>query len=285
MNFKKCFLTIATLSSAWSASLVHGAMPELGAKDLGERLEIRADIYAVDESKERVVMGPARTNYWRTQPGSSEIKGDWTSRFNKELIALRHRFTVLPDGRIQVSIEEYAKESGERSSPRFEQLIQKREYVLKHFEPVVWQVKNIKSMNVVVRYVPSIRELSKAMNVDGLPIAATGVAIYDNQGFMWANNIDFNGIYTGITSHRGTLVLSYKAFQGASEMGSVDGDQMTINLSRDLQVTLKAASAFLPAGMTGKVFAAFKPGKKSRGFNSVHTFDSSKEDKVLEELK
>ena len=72
----------------------------------------------------------------------------------------------------------------------------------------------------------------------------------------------------------------------AREFYGVWGDyDVTINIDKKLQINLKSATAFLPAGVTAKVYAIYQPNKKSKGFNSTHSFDSSKEERIQEVLK
>ena len=67
-------------------------------------------------------------------------------------------------------------------------------------------------------------------------------------------------------------------------MGFAEGNQITLIGDKKYQINLKASTSFLPAGVTAKVFAIYRPDIKSKGFNSIHTFDSSKEDRILERL-
>lgn len=118
-----------------------------------------------------------------------------------------------------------------------------------------------------------------------MPIAGTGVSISDNQGYLWAEGLEINGKYTGVKSHRGTLAISYVPFEGAKEIGFAEGNKITLNMDKKFQISLKASTSFLPAGVTAKVYAVYLPEKKSKGFNSVHSFDSNKEDRFLTSLK
>lgn len=78
------------------------------------------------------------------------------------------------------------------------------------------------------------------------------------------DNVEFNGRYSGLTSHRGTLAISYSSFPGAKEMGYAEGNQIVINVNKKYQISLRAASAFLPTGVTAKVYAFYNPEKKTR---------------------
>jgi hypothetical protein len=68
-------------------------------------------------------------------------------------------------------------------------------------------------------------------------------------------------------------------------MGFAEGNQITLNVDKKFQINLKSTTSFLPAGVTAKVYAIYLPEKKSKGFNSLHSFDSSKEDRIQGILK
>lgn len=96
---------------------------------------------------------------------------------------------------------------------------------------------------------------------------------------------DFNGKYVGLSSHRGTIAISYVPFKGAKEMGSVDGNLMELKVDKKFKIRLKSETDFLPAGVTAKVYAIYKPEKKSRGVGSLHSWDTSNESRIQEALK
>ena len=277
--FQKLILTFILIiaSISWAK--------QLSFQDIRDRLQLNADIYLLDASGKKVLSGPNRTNYGRADAEKGTVEGDWSTQNEDGLIAFRQRWYVENDGTIKVSLEEYAITSEHRENPEFKNLLEKKEFVLENFEPIVWKVKSIKNKNYIVRFIPSLREISNPISVDNLPIAGTGVSISDNQGYLWAEDLAFNGKYSGVKSHRGTLGLSYVPFEGAKEMGSAEGNKIIITVDKKFQITLKAATSFLPAGVTAKVFAVFLPEKKSKGFNSLHSFDSNKEDRFLTSLR
>ncbi len=270
-------LAIAVLSTA--------SAQQLSVKDIRDRLQLNADIYLMDESGKKIISGPSRTNYWRANVEKKTIEGDWSSGFEDGTILIRQNWSIGEDGKIKAKLEEYAvSNSSLGGSPEFKNLIEKKEFILENFSPVVWKVKNIKDKNYIVRFIPSLREISHPISVDNLPIAATGVSISDNQGYLWVEDLEFNGKYSGVRSHRGTLGISYVPFKDAKEMGFAEGNKIILNVEKKFQITLKAATSFLPAGVTAKVYALYIPEKRNKSFNSVHSFDSNKEERFLSSI-
>lgn len=248
----------------------------LTAKDIQQRLEVHADIYMTDASGEHILDGPERTNYWKTDPEKGTIDGAWSSRFNAGLIAMQQSWAVQQDGSIHIMMEEFAQEKNRT----FAQSLEKKEFTLKNLEPIVWKVKNIKDKNFIVRFIPSLSEITIPTNVDNLPVSGSKMTISDNNGYLWADDVDCSGIYTGVKSHRGLLILSYRQFKGSREMGAAEGNHITLNVDKKFKIILTSATSFLPAGMVAKVYAYYDPSKKTKGFNSLNSFDSSKEESI-----
>ncbi|PWU18198.1 MAG: hypothetical protein C5B49_07550 [Bdellovibrio sp.] len=260
-----------------------GSAKELSAQDIRDRYQLNGDVYKVDGRQ--IVSGPEATSYWRPDRDSGIIKGDWSGDSENASFAIRYRFQVLDDRSIRAVIEEYAKQLPDDNGPEFKDLLEKKEFTIENLEPIVWQIKNSKGRHLVVRFYVSLREVSKPVSVDSLPVAGTGISVTDSAGFLWAEGVQFNGRYVGLTSHRGTLALSYVPFAGAREMGEAEGDKISLRVDKKFKINLKAATSFLPAGVTAKVYAVYLPEKKSKGVHSVGTFDTNKEDRVEKALK
>jgi hypothetical protein len=256
---------------------------ELSVQDIRDRYQLNADVYTVHGK--RIISGPEVTNYWQPDRETGIIKGDWSSDSNERKFALRYHFQVTNERSIQAVIKEYSSQTSTPDGPEFKNLLEKKEYTLTNLEPIVWKIKNDKGQNLIVRFFVSMRDVTQPISVDSLPVAGNGISVSDNAGFLWAEGVEFNGKYVGLTSHRGTLVLSYVPFADAKELGVAEGNKISIKIDKKFHVSLNGATSFLPAGVTAKVYAAYLPEKKSKSFNSLRTFTSSKEDRIKEVLK
>lgn len=274
---KQIFIT-ALLMTTTAAST-----KELSAQDIRDRYQLNADVYTVDGR--RIISGPEATNYWRPDRESGVIKGDWSSDSGSRNFQIRYHFQVLNDNSVRAVIEEYENQHPGQKGPEFNDLLSKKEFTLADLEPIVWKIRNSKGKNLVVRFYLSLREISKPISVNSLPVAGTEISVSDTAGYLWAEGVEFSGRYVGLTSHRGTLALSYVPFAGAKEMGEAEGSQISLKVDKDFRVRLKSATSFLPSGVTAKVYAVYMPDKKSKGFNSLHTFTTNKEDRIKEALR
>jgi hypothetical protein len=256
---------------------------ELSVQDIRDRYQLNADVYAVDGK--RIISGPIVTNYWQPDRETGVIQGDWSSDSTNHKFALKYNFQVTNEKFIQAVIEEYRIQTSTPDGPELKKLLEKKEYTLTNLEPIVWKIKNDKGQNLIVRFYVSMRDVTQPISVDSLPMAGNGISVSDNAGFLWAEGVEFNGKYIGLTSHRGTLVLSYAPFADAKELGVAEGNKISIKIDKKFHINFKGATAFLPAGVTAKVYVAYLPEKKSKSFNSLRTFTSSKEDRIKEVLK
>ena len=273
-------LIIATLLTV----SINALAKDLTAQDLKDRIQINADIYEMDVTGIKVLAGPIRSSFWRINPEPGTLESNWSSSFQEGTIAIRHNWKVENDGSIKVSIEQFSQVSDGKGDKEFTGSAGKKEFVVKNFEPITWKVSNIKGKNFIVRFFPTLRPIFKPMEVDNLPVSGTKVVVTDNNGYLWTDDVEFNGKYVGITTHRGTLILSYAPFLDAKELGTAELNQITIDVDKKYQISLRAETAFLPAGMTAKVYAMYLPEKKSKGLHSVGSFDSNKIDRIKEAI-
>ncbi|MBC7370987.1 MAG: hypothetical protein H7326_05440 [Bdellovibrionaceae bacterium] len=274
MKYLISYLLLLATSNAFAESYT--------AKDIRDRLEINADIYQVENG--RVVRGPMRTNTWRLSPEGAMSSSDWTSEFEENsYIGLNVKMDVTDDGVVKLSVAEYPK-SSDQGKKLIGNPLDKKEFLLKDFEAVSWKVKNIKDRNFFVRFVPSLRQLSKFEDVVSLPVSGTRLNVADTAGFLWTSEGDLEGKYIGMTTHRGTIAISYLPFKGATEIGTAEGKEIRLNVKTNLVVTLRSETDFLPVGTRAKVYGVYNPKLKTGRVNSVHSFSSDKVDRIQQVL-
>lgn len=259
--------------------------PLTGAEIRG-RLEVSGEVFVLDGSGKKLVAVGATKNTWRGT-GKAPLESNWGSSgsdFGK--VYLHHVWTVQDDGTISVLIEEYARQDDD-DKRTMRDLLKKAEFTLEGFAPVNWKVLNSKDKNVYVRLTPSLRDQREAKDLGDLPIAGRNVIVSDNKGYLWSDGdgSSFDGTFVGITTHRGTVALSFKPFQGAAPVGEAWNDQIILTFPDDLKVKLRSDTAFVPDTIGGKVYALYLPKKKTQHPHSTHLFTSSTAERMLEKLK
>jgi hypothetical protein len=250
--------------------------------DLRERLEVRGEIFLMDASGKKILytqsVGELRRNVWRPSR-NGKIESDWGNNSSKfGHVILRHHWEPQDDGTIHVLVEEYGSE--DRVKPDSDEtemrgLLQRKEFVLENFAPIVWKVKNAGTKNVIVRLIPSLREKPETIEIGKLPLANRNVIITDDKGFLWADNVGLDDDFVALTTHRGTLAFSFQPFPGGKEVGFAEEDKMSLTLADGLKVSIKGDSFFVPTGLRAKVFGAYLADKRSTSVHSVHSYGTT----------
>lgn len=260
--------------------------PPLTADEIRGRLEVSGEVFILDAAGKTLVGVGATKNTWRGN-GKAPLESNWGNASNEYgKIYLHHVWTVNQDGTIKVLIEEYARQE-EDEKHTMKDLLKKSEFTLEAFAPVTWKVLNNKEKNVFVRLTPSLREKRDAVEVGELPVAGRNVIISDNKGYLWSDGdgSSFDGLFVGISTHRGTVALSFKPFEGAAQVGEASNDQIVLLFPGDLKVKLRSETSFVPDRMTGKVYGLYMPDKKTHHPHSTHIFTSNTADKLLDRMK
>lgn len=146
------------------------------------KLEVRGEIFLMDSSGKKILytqsVGELRRNVWRPSK-NGKIESDWGNNSNHfGHVILRHHWEPQDDGSIHVLIEEYSSEDRVKpgsDATEMKGLLQRKEFVLENFAPVVWKVKNAGEKNVIVRFIPGLREKPETVDVGKLPLANRNV--------------------------------------------------------------------------------------------------------------
>jgi hypothetical protein len=282
-------VTITLATSAESADKKPSEKTEtqpLTAEDIRNRLEVKGEIFVLDQSGKKLIDAPSGYSNWRGN-GTAPLESNWGSRGNYGKIFLHHVWTINPDGTISVLIEEYAREEDDPKTGNFQKfadLLKKSEFTVENFASVTWKIVNIKDKNVVVRLTPNLRVQLKPTDIADLPIAGRDVMITDDKGFLWSQKSSFNGSYVALKTHRGTIAVSFRPFFGAKEIGEAREKEINIKLPNDISVSMRSETAFLPADMGGKIYGLFIPELKSDSPRGTHIWSSSTEEVLLRKL-
>jgi hypothetical protein len=280
MKFR--FLLVSFAMSLLVSSIV--SAKELTVQDIRERLEIRADVYTMDKTGRRVLESHGSSNYYRPNE-KGEITNDWSSNTGHDVFAIRHNWIIQDDGTIKVTMEEFAKDENPKTgATEFLEPLAKKEFIIENFTPITWKFSNIKDKNKVARFIPYLREERKPMQVEKLPLAGADVTVTDSEGYLWADEVNFSEKYVGLSTHRGTLALSFVPFKGSEEVGRAEENKVILKFNPKYTVTLISRTSFLPTGLTAKVYAAYKPERRTSGVRSVHIFTTDTENRFLEKL-
>jgi hypothetical protein len=270
-----------------------GELKPLTPEELRTRLEISGDIYVVDATGNKVLFRGPESRQWKF-PSAGKVESNWSAQIGDyPAIAIKHVWTVGEDGVLRVKFQQFETMNkvgedvgGDFRSVKYGKLIKEEERIAKDFSPVIWTAFENEKYRMVVRFIPTLQEVSGTKSIADFPIAGTDVLISDNQGHTWTEPMDsLDDKYIAFVTHRGEIALSYYEFPGAKIIGKAKGNLIEIELEKGLRVRLTSASPFVPGEMTSKVFALYNKDRKSPRVSSTHIIGSSKADNFAEKLR
>jgi len=256
--------------------------------DLIARLRIRSDLVVVSEDGKSLsaVGDEVRVISGFTKEG--KYRRDWSTNGTSFGYKIRQEWTIDASGKIHAVLEEFSEEEidSKTGTPKdFKNPIGKAEFDIVDFGPFVYPLKAHQGKRVLLRFIPELASDRGAQDIGSFPILAKGVSIYDAEGFVWGSDLALDGRYSAITTHRGTLVLSFVKFRGAEPAGSASGPRIDIRLKDFPRVTLQSDSDFVPKGMNAVVYVKYLKDRRTTGLNSVHIQETTSEKRLYERLK
>ncbi len=280
--------TAALFGLLFSAG-AHAGDSKISRTELISRLRLKAEVIVLGEDGKRLVQfGEEMRTYSGFSP-EGKFKRDWSSvEKSYGSFKVRSEWSIDAGGLIHVKFEEFSEEEMDSKTglPKdFKNPIGSEERDVVDFGAVIYPVKAIKGKRVVLRFVPELAGDSNPEKIGKFKVIGRGVSIYDSEGVLWASDLDFAGEYLVISTHRGTLVLSYSPFKGSEPVGVASGKKITLRMKDYPRVTLQGDGDFVPEGMSVRVFVKYLKEKRTSGLNSVRIADSSNEQRMLAQLK
>lgn len=261
----------------------------LSREDLIARLRIRADILVMTDDGKRVAEVGGETRLFSGFSPEGKYVRDWSSENGRYgSFKLRHAWTIDPNGSVHVKFEEFSEEERDSKTGEPKELknpIGSEERDVIDFGAVLYPVKATKGKRVVLRFTPELAPDAKAPATVGKgKLVGRGVAIYDAEGSLWASDLDLDAEYSAISTHRGTLLLSYAPFRGAEPAGVASGKKIVLRMKDYPRVTLQSDRDFVPEGANARVFVKYLKEKRTSALNSVRQYESSNEARILDRL-
>lgn len=275
MKLLKRSLAVLSISVLASGALAKASSP-LAPAEIRSRLEVLSDVYTLDASGKKLLSGPDSEGKSWIVSENGKMMNNWGYESNGNKVYLHHIWSVLDDGTINVSIEEF-KNGGEKLTGS----IEKKEFILENFEPILWKPRQKNPDNIVIRLIPRLKEKTTSVTVEGIPLSGTNVTITDNAGYLWADGMGFSAKFAGFKTHRGVLVMSFSPFKAGKEIGEAEGNKITLRADKNLKLKIVSETDFLPKGVTAKIYGFIDTTQKSKRANSVHGWDSNSEERIL----
>lgn len=262
---------------------------ELSAQDLSYRMYIRGEILIFNQEGNRILDFGNEFRTWEFNGLLNQPLVSYWSFEQKGLpvIGLKHEWKILPSGQLEMKIQHYDKLSKDsKGEIQLGRLLKSDSQTVQLFRSYDLELAASGNRKVVVRLTPALWPKQDTVEASDFPISTKDVVLYDGEGNVWASGIegDRPSKYLGISTHKGTILLSYNAFKGAEEVGSVKGGQMKLKFGKQ-KLFLLSPFGFVPRDVRVKVYGRFIPNMKTERLNSIRTFSSNKEPEFLAGFK
>lgn len=256
----------------------------ISVDDLSWRFHIAGDVFIVSSDGEKLINVANEKREWKFGgPSDRPMVLNW--RFEQKglpLLALRQKWILESDGRVKVEIQQYeSMERGTGAEVKYGKLIREEKLTLKNFAPIDWPIST-GSQKVVVRLTPGLWQNDDAIDVSSLPISGRNMVIYDRSGRVWGDQVtpDHPSVFFGVTTHEGSMFLSFVPFKGAKLVGDAKGNRIKVKNGKG-GVYLQSETPFLPKDVKANVYGILKPEMRTDRLTSVRTYSSDKEEEFL----
>ena len=209
-----------------------GDIKALSNQNFRHRFELIGEIFILDATGKKLITKGREHRSWRIGGQSQSIESNWSTKLDGyPEVAIKHQWKISPDNTLTAKIQQYDSMSrgNKRDDVKVGKLISETEKVLENFSELNWIAFQDKNYRVVVRFTPVLNDEESIQTYKDMPLSASDLVVTDNQGYMWTDNLTFEGKYVGIITHRGELVLSFSPFKNAKEIGFAKDNEMEVN--------------------------------------------------------
>ena len=250
-------------------------------------LEIRGEILVFDKTGTHLLYEVDEERSWKFG-GDKPILANWSyKRKSLPEVALQHEWQMGPDGKLTAKIQQFASLERNGKEIKYGKLVKSKEFMIENFNSLTWVIEQNDSVRVVAKFDPHIWSETEPSDAGALPIASQRMTIYDSKGNLWASRLDTSGgknIYFGVTTHRGSVYLSYLPFRGAKLIGIAEKSRIKLE-DGGTKLFIESNENFLPREMVANVYGYFDFSKKTDSYQSVRSNGSDKEDNFLRHIQ
>lgn len=261
---------------------------QISNKTFRQKLSIKGELFVMDASGKKLQSPTPDIREWRAGSKSNRIEAVWkTTAKGIRDIAVIMECDIRDDNSISMTLKQYESIQGHYGKlGKIGKLINEQKIDVENFAGVSYVAENGPNHRVVLRFTPTMEAGREETTIDKISIGGdTGTFIVsDNQGYLWADNVRFGGVISGLSTHRGAVVFSFYPFKGAKEMGTAVGNKIELGLTDTLKLTIRNNEALVPGGSRIKVYAKYVPKFKMDSPNSVFSWGQNKEDQLPKEL-
>ncbi len=292
---KKLILTLIILNSIQtfarndenSFGKSDSAIKEVSADKLRYRFGIKGQILVFDKTGKSFLGQAQEERNWNFN-NDKPIEANWQFK-QKDIpeFSLRHTWDFNKDKQLVAKISQYeSMKKNDKGEVQLGKLVKENTYVVENFDPINWVLVQDDKHRIIVKFSFELWGDKESQNVGSLPINGKEMIIYDNKSQLWASridNTDGNNIYFGVTTHKGSVYLSFIPFKGAKEIGTAKKNRITVEQG-GTKLNIQNGESFLPLGITAKVYGFIDLNKSTDRPFSVKSSGSDIEANFLKHI-
>lgn len=286
------FLTLAMAFTAYAEDINFSEHDtpgkELAADSLRWKIEIQADLLVFNKTGTRLLFKTDEEAKWRF--GNEKPITSYWNVATKGLptTALYHEWQFNSQGELQVKLRQYDSMSKNKDgSVKTGKLLQEKDYTIENMAGPSIVLHQDDTRRIVAQFKIQIWSDENTVDIGKLGINSNRMTIYDNKGNVWASRLDNstgNNIYYGITTHQGTVYMSYLPFEGAKKIGFGEKNRIRVEQG-GLRIAIESSEAFLPRGVQANIYGIIDLNKRTDRLNQVRSNGSDKEANFLAAIK
>lgn len=259
-------------------------------RELCARLEVVSEVFIYDQQghlveKKREFQKLSNNTPWSSidPEKTCKIEAGWGSQWDKDqpVLSLKFGLEVKKDLSLMLNVAQY-EEGGEEAG--HSDPILKKSFNVTDLQTVTWQSPLHKEQKVMVRFIPNLSFREEPQDLTKLAISARDAMFLDQEGQLWAKDMNFKGQYIAVITHKGGVAFSFYKFPGSSLIGEARGKTIKLRDNNGYDLTLTGASNLLPDGQASRVYGLFTS-KTTSGPGSTHGYSSSDEKEIIEVIK
>lgn len=291
----KIILSLISLCLAFSVhaddvsfSDVTSPRKEIEVDNLRYKLEIQGDLLVFNKSGTRLLFKVDEERRWRFG-NEKPITAYWNvTHKGLPTSSLYHEWQFTPQGELQLKVKQFDSLSRDRNGEvKTGKTLQEKDFVIENMTAPSIVLHQDDKRRIVAQFKIQIWPDDAAEDIGKLAINSSRLTIFDTKGNVWASRLDNstgNNIYFGVTTHQGSVYMSYVPFEGAKKIGVAEKNRIRIDQG-NMKIHIESADMLLPRGIQANVYGFIDLNKRSERLNQVRSHGSDKEANFLENIK
>ena len=244
----------------------------ISAEKLRWQYEISGEILVFEKTGTRLQYKASEERRWNFT-NEKPIVAIWSYK-QKGIpeVAIQHQWQADAEGHLEAQIKQYeSMKKNSKEEVEYGKLVTEKTIKIENLDPISWVIFQDDNRRVVVKFNVHVWADEAGTDIGKVGINSSRMTIYDGKGVLWASRLDLssgNNVFLGISTHMGTIYMSYLPFKGAKKIGTSQRNRIKIEDGPN-KLYIESPDAFLPRGITANVYGYFDFNKRTERYNQV----------------